>query len=83
MAWLAKNKSEAGPLVRSIQAAIKKLISIIGATLCNASRSDQHALEKLLQDAEYIALHLCSHAIVSDTLNPDELIAEDELAPSL
>lgn len=69
----------------AIQAAIKKLISTIGTTLRNASQSDPHALEKLQKDEEHTALHLqlSQHAIVSDILNPDEVIAEHELVPTL
>jgi hypothetical protein len=69
----------------AIQAAIRKLISTIGTTLRNASQSDPHALEKLQKDDEHTVLHLqlCQHAIVSDILNPDEVIAADELVPAL
>lgn len=69
----------------AVQAAIRKLLGTIGTTLRNASQSDPHALEKLLKDEEHTALHLqlCGHAIVSDILNPDEVIAENELVPAL
>lgn len=69
----------------AVQAATKKLISTISATLRNASQGDPHALEKLKDDEEHTALHLqmCQHVIVSDILNPDEVIAENELLPSL
>jgi hypothetical protein len=69
----------------AIRAAIKKLVSTIGTTLRNASQSDPHALEKLQKDEEHTALHLqlSEFAIVSDILNPDEVIAENELVPSL
>jgi hypothetical protein len=69
----------------AVQVAIKKLISTISTTLRNASQSDPHALEKLLEDKEHTALHLqlCSYAIVSDILNPDKVIADDELVPAL
>jgi hypothetical protein len=69
----------------ALQAAIRKLLSTIGSTLRNASQSDPHALEKLKSDEEHTALHLqlCQHAVVSDILNPDEVIAASELVPSL
>jgi hypothetical protein len=69
----------------TLQAAIRKLLGTIGTTLRNASQSDAHALEKLHNDEEHTALHLqlCKHAIVSDILNPDEVIAENELVPTL
>ena len=39
----------------------------------------------MLEDDEHTALHLqlCSHAIVSDILNPDKVIADDDLVPAL
>ena len=69
----------------AVQVAIKKLISTISTTLRNASQNDPHALEKFLEDDEHTALHLqlCSYAIVSDILNPDKVIADDELVPAL
>lgn len=69
----------------AVQAATRKLIHTISATLRNASKGDPHALEKLKDDEEHTALHLqlCQHAIVSDILNPDEVFAESELVPSL
>lgn len=69
----------------AVQEAAKKLIHIIGTSLRKASQTDPHALEKLLKDEEHTALHLqlCGHAIVSDILNPDEVVAENELVPNL
>lgn len=69
----------------AVLAAIKRLISTIASTLRNAAQNEHEAQEKLRLDEEHTALHLdlCSHAIVSDLLNPDEVIAEDELVPSL
>lgn len=65
--------------------AIKKLIDTISATLRNASKDDPLALEKLSADEAHTALHfqLCAHLIVSDILNPDELIRDDEQLPTL
>lgn len=69
----------------ALQAAIRKLVSTIGTTLRTASQNDPDALEKLQNDEQHTALHLqlCSHAIVSDILNPDAVIADNELVPTL
>ena len=60
--------------------AIKKLVNTISATLRSASVNDADALEKLSDDEAHTALHfqLCDQLIVSDILNPDEVIADDE-----
>lgn len=65
--------------------AIKKLVNTISATLRNASINDPDALEKLSNDEAHTALHfqLCDHLIVSDILNPDEVIASDEYLQTL
>lgn len=65
--------------------AIKKLINAISKTLHSTSDGEPHAIEKLREDDEYTALHLqlCNHVIVSDILNPDEIIGSDELVPTL
>jgi hypothetical protein len=69
----------------AIQEAIKKLIGAISSTLRSTSRDDPHALEKLGNDEEYTRLHLllCDQLIVSDILNPDEIISNEELMPTL
>jgi hypothetical protein len=69
----------------AIQDAIKKLINTISSTLRSASKDDPPALEKLSTDEAHTALHLqlCDHLIVSDILNPDEVIRDDEHIPSL
>jgi len=69
----------------AIQDAIKKLINAISATLRATSKNDPHALEKLGNDEAHtlLHLHLCDHLIVSDILNPDQIISEDEKIPSL
>jgi len=68
-----------------IQEAIRKLIAAITATLRNSSREDLHALEKLNKDEEHtnLHLHLCEYMIVSDMLNPDEVISDDEKISAL
>jgi len=68
-----------------IQDAIKKLINAISSTLRTTSRDDPHALEKLDKDEEHtrLHLHLCDYLIVSDILNPDEIISTDEQIPTL
>lgn len=65
--------------------AIKKLISAISKTLHSVTDDEPQAIEKLREDDEYTALHLqlCNHIIVSDILNPDEIILSDELMPTL
>ncbi len=65
--------------------AIKKLINTISSTLRNASKDDPLALEKLSADEAHTALHfqLCDHLIVSDILNPDVVIRDDEQLPTL
>jgi hypothetical protein len=65
--------------------ALKKLIAAIGSTLRSTSQSDPHALEKLEQDEAHTRLYLqlCEHLIVSDILNPDEIIGSEEQIPSL
>jgi hypothetical protein len=69
----------------AIQEAIKKLIGAISATLRSSSKDDPHALEKLASDEEHTSLHLhlCDHLIVSDILNPDEIISSEEQIPAL
>jgi hypothetical protein len=69
----------------AIQDAIKKLIAAISSTLRTTSKDDLHALEKLGKDEEHTLLHLqlCDHLIVSDILNPDEVISNDEQIPTL
>ncbi len=69
----------------AIQDAIKKLVAAIGATLWASSKDDPHALEKLSKDEEQTRLHfhLCDQLIVSDILNPDEIISDAEKIPSL
>ncbi len=65
--------------------AIKKLIKAISSTLQAASQNDPAAMEKLSHDEEHTALHLqlCEHLVVSDILNPDEIIRDDEQIPTL
>ena len=65
--------------------AIRKLIAAISKTLHSASKDDAHFLEKLQEDEQHttLHLHLCKHVIVSDILNPDGIIANNELMPTL
>lgn len=69
----------------AIQEAIKKLITAISSTLRAGSKDDPHALEKLSNDEEHsrLHLHLCDYLIVSDILNPDEIISDAEKIPAL
>jgi ribosomal protein S20 len=69
----------------ALQDALKKLITAISTTLRTASKDDPDALEKLGKDEAHTALHLqlCDHLIVSDILNPDEIISNDEQLPTL
>lgn len=69
----------------AIQDAIRKLINVISSTLRSASKNDPDALEKLSTDEAHSAIHLqlCDHLIVSDLLNPDEVIHDDEIIPTL
>lgn len=69
----------------AIQDAIRKLINVISATLRSASKNDPDALEKFSTDEAHSAIHLqlCDHLIVSDLLNPDEVIHDDEVIPTL
>lgn len=69
----------------AIQDAIKKLINTISTTLRSTSQADSHAIEKLDKDEEHttLHLHLCDYLIVSDILNPDEIISSDEQIPTL
>jgi methionyl-tRNA synthetase len=68
-----------------IQEAIRKLIAAISSTLRATSKDDPHALEKLDRDEEHTNLHLqlCEWTIVSDMLNPDEVISDDEKIAAL
>ncbi|MGV8934292.1 MAG: hypothetical protein ACOH1I_06695 [Gallionellaceae bacterium] len=68
-----------------IQEAMRKLISAISTTLRVAAKDDIHALEKLDKDEEHTNLHLqlCEFMIVSDMLNPDEVIRDDEKISAL
>ena len=65
--------------------AIRKLISAISNTLRATSKDDPHALEKLSKDEEHttLHLHLCDFTIVSDILNPDEIISNADQIPTL
>ena len=69
----------------AMQDALKKLIKAISGTLWQASKDDPHALEKLTKDEEHtrLHLHLCDYLIVSDILNPDEIISSTEQVPTL
>lgn len=69
----------------AIQDAIKKLINAISSTLRATSQDDPHALEKLSNDEEHtrLHLHLCDHLVVSDILNPEEVISSDEQISTL
>jgi len=69
----------------ALKDAIRKLIAAISSTLRATSENDADALEKLSNDEEHTALHLhlCDHLIVSDILNPDEIIRNDEQIPTL
>ena len=69
----------------ALQEALKKLINAISATLRTTSRDDPHALEKLTEDEAQtvLHLHLCDYLIVSDILNPDEIISVEEQIPTL
>ena len=65
--------------------ALKKLISAISKTLHSSSQNDAHFIEKLQEDEQHTTLHLhiCKHVIVSDILNPDCIIDNHELLPTL
>lgn len=69
----------------AIQEAIRKLIAAISNTLRISSKDYLHALEKLDKDEQHTLLHLqlCDHLIVSDMLNPDEIIGNNEHIPTL
>ncbi len=69
----------------AVRDAIEKLITTIHSTLRITSKNDPHALEKLNTDEEHTLLHLqlCEHQIVSDILNPDSIIPEEEQTPAL
>jgi len=69
----------------AIQDAIKKLIAAISSTLRVTSKDDPHALEKLSDDEAHtrLHLHLCDYLIVSDLLNPDQIIGDEEKIPAL
>jgi len=69
----------------AIQAAIKKLIAAISSTLRLSSKNDAPALEKLNKDEAHTLLHfqLCDHLLVSDILNPEEVIKNEEQIPNL
>ncbi|MEI7843790.1 MAG: hypothetical protein WCI39_12260 [Gallionellaceae bacterium] len=70
---------------KTIKEAVKKLIAAISATLLTSSQNDPHAIEKFEGDEEHTRLHLqlCDYLIVSDILNPDDIIRDDEQLPSL
>jgi hypothetical protein len=70
---------------KAIKDAIKKLIAAISSTLRETSKNDPDALEKFANDEEHTLLHfhLCDYAIVSDILNPDDIISEAEQLPTL
>jgi hypothetical protein len=69
----------------TLQEALKKLIAAIGSTLRSSAQHDAPALEKLDKDEAHtrLHLHLCEYLIVSDILNPDEIISDAEFIPAL
>ena len=71
--------------VDAMQKVIRQLISAISSTLRSTSKDDPHALEKLSKDEEHTNLHLglCDFVIVSDMLNPLDVISDDEKIPAL
>lgn len=70
---------------KAIKEALKKLIAAISSTLRATSKNDPDALEKFANDEEHTELHfqLCDYVIVSDILNPDDIISEAEQLPTL
>lgn len=70
---------------QQIRDAIRKLVSAIHSTMVTASASDPHALEKLERDEAQTRLHyyLCDFTVVSDMLNPDGIISEEDQLPAL
>jgi hypothetical protein len=69
-----------------LKTALKKLIAAINASLRAAATQDgSDALEKIDHDEAHTALHLqlCDHLIVSDILNPDQIITPAEQIPVL
>ena len=68
-----------------IRDAIRKLVAAIHSTMTLSSANDPHALEKLEHEDEHTRLHyyLCDFVIVSDMLNPDGIITEEEQLPAL
>ncbi len=69
----------------TIKDAIKKLIAAISKTLHSSAKDDAHFIDKLKEDEQHTTLHLhiCEHLIVSDILNPDSIIGDNELLPTL
>lgn len=68
-----------------IPEAIRKLIAAINASMRSASANDAHALEKMDKDDEQTELHfyLCDFLVVSDLLNPERAISDEEFVPTL
>ncbi len=69
----------------SNQAALRKLIDVIMRSVRHAAGNDPLAQAELDQEEAARALHFAqlAHPLVADLLDPDSLIAPDELAPAL
>jgi hypothetical protein len=70
----------------ALKSAMKKLIAAMNSSLRNAAlKEDSDALDKIDNDEAHTALHLqlCEHLIVSDILNPDQIINPSEQLPAL
>ncbi len=68
-----------------IQQGLSKLIDSIMQSLLHASRTDEHAHQKLVEELEARKLHfeLLQHNLIADLLRPDSPITSDELVPTL
>ncbi len=68
-----------------IQQGLSQLIDSIMQSLLHASRSDEHAHRKLLDEQAARKLHfeLLQHTLIADLLRQDSPITSDELVPTL
>lgn len=65
--------------------AIRKLIDAINSSMRSAAANDADALEKMDRDDEQTRLHfyLSDFLVVSDLLNPERAISDEEFVPTL
>lgn len=65
--------------------ALNKLIAAISQSLLSAAGDDQESVSRIIEDQEHAQLHLkiSENLLVSDLLNPEDIIPKEELVATL